>query len=161
DFEARSKTIENYGEDKIPDEMFLQDWGITYDELEEYYDQFEKMAGTSGEEDPVGVWRSSDYPTPPMKETPPITLFKEAAKNLGYHPFQIPSGNISEQYLMMRLKIYLIFQLISVLVTYLKYMIFLIDKLVMLVNIFLSVCYMGVTLVSNPSDSLRRYLRLK
>lgn len=98
DFEARSKTIEKYGEDKIPDEMFLQDWGITYDELEKYYDKFEKMAGTSGEKDPVGVPRSSDYPTPPMKETPPIKLFKKAAKNLGYHPFQIPSANLSEQY---------------------------------------------------------------
>src|SRR5699024_10574159 len=33
-----------------------------------------------------------------MKETPPITLFKESAKKLGYHPFQIPSGNLSEPY---------------------------------------------------------------
>lgn len=98
DFEARSITVEKYGEDKIPKEMFLQDWGITYDELESYYDKFEKMAGTSGEEDPVGVPRSSPYPTPPMKETPSIKLFKEAAKNLGYHPFQIPSGNITETY---------------------------------------------------------------
>ncbi len=98
DFEARSKTIEKYGADKIPEEMFLQDWGITYDELEEYYDKFEKMAGTSGEEDPLGAPRSSAYPTGPMKETPPITLFKKAAKNLGYHPFQVPSGNLSESY---------------------------------------------------------------
>jgi len=98
DFEARSTTIEKYGEEKIPEDMFLQDWGITYDEIEEYYDKFEKMAGTSGEEDPVGVPRSSEYPTPPMKETPPITLFREAAERLGYHPFQIPSGNLSESY---------------------------------------------------------------
>src|SRR5699024_9407115 len=98
DPEAYSITKEKYGEDKIPKEMFLQDWGITYDELEPYYDTFEKTAGTSGEEDPVGAWRSDDYPTPPMKETPPIKLFKEAAKNLGYHPFQIPSGNLSESY---------------------------------------------------------------
>ncbi len=28
DFEARSITVEKYGEDKIPKEMFLQDWGI-------------------------------------------------------------------------------------------------------------------------------------
>src|SRR5690625_5134533 len=98
DFEARTKTIEKHGEDKIPKEMMLQDWGITYDELEEYYDTFEKMAGTSGEEDPVGVPRSSDYPTGPMKETPPISLFKKAAQNLGYQPFQIPSGNLSETY---------------------------------------------------------------
>lgn len=98
DFEARTKTVEKYGEDKIPAEMFLQDWGITYDEMEKYYDQFEKMAGTSGEKDPIGAPRSSDYPTPPTKEVPAIKLFKEAARNLGYHPFQIPSGNVTERY---------------------------------------------------------------
>ena len=98
DFEVRSKTIEKYGEDKIPKDMFLQDWGITYDEIEPYYDKFEKMAGTSGEEDPLGAPRSSPYPTPPMKETPAIKLFKDAAKKLGYHPFQIPSANLSQQY---------------------------------------------------------------
>src|SRR5690625_7360881 len=47
DFEARSKTIENYGEDKIPDEMFLQDWGITYDELEERSEERRVGKGTS------------------------------------------------------------------------------------------------------------------
>src|SRR5699024_5196847 len=35
---------------------------------------------------------------PPMKETPSLRLFKDAAKNLGYHPFQLPSGNITENY---------------------------------------------------------------
>src|SRR5690625_6400763 len=45
DFEIRSQTIDRYGKDKIPEDMRIQDWGITYDELEPYYDQFEKMAG--------------------------------------------------------------------------------------------------------------------
>lgn len=53
DFEIRSKTIERYGEGKIPDGMTIQDWGITYDEMEPYYDRWEKTAGTSGEEDPL------------------------------------------------------------------------------------------------------------
>jgi gluconate 2-dehydrogenase alpha chain len=49
DFEIKSKTIERYGAGKIKPEMDLQDWGITYDEIEPYYDTFEKMAGISGE----------------------------------------------------------------------------------------------------------------
>lgn len=28
----------------------LEDWGITYDEMEPYYDTFEKMAGISGKQ---------------------------------------------------------------------------------------------------------------
>ncbi|HLR53064.1 MAG TPA: GMC family oxidoreductase [Candidatus Avamphibacillus sp.] len=98
DFEIRSKITEKYGEKKIPEGMYLQDWGITYDELEKYYDRFEKTAGLSGEEDPLEEGRSSDYPNPPMIETPNLRLFKEAAKNLGYHPFQIPSANLTQKY---------------------------------------------------------------
>src|SRR5690625_4789378 len=98
DFEIYSQTVERYGEGKIPEGMLLQDWGITYDELEPYYDQFEKTAGISGEPDPLGAKRSSDYPTPPMKESPPVRLFKDAAEKLGHHPYQIASGNLSETY---------------------------------------------------------------
>ena len=98
DFEIYSKTVDKYGEKKIPEDMVIQDWGITYDELEKYYDKYEKMAGISGEPDPLGAKRSSDYPNPPMAETPNLRLFKDAAKNLGYHPFQVPSGNITESY---------------------------------------------------------------
>lgn len=98
DFEIHSKTVERYGEGKIPKGMTIQDWGITYDKLEKYYDRFEKTAGLSGEQDPIGAKHSSDYPTPPMKESPAIRLFKKAAKSLGYHPFQVPSANLSESY---------------------------------------------------------------
>ena len=98
DFEIRSKIIERYGEDKIPKDMNLQDWGITYDEMEKYYDLFEKTAGISGEPDPLEAERSSDYPNPPTVETPNIKLFKDAAEELGYHPFQIASGNVTQRY---------------------------------------------------------------
>lgn len=63
DFEMRSKTIERYGEDKIPEDMNLQDWGITYEEMEPYYDKWEKMAGISGEQDPLAPKRKKSGQT--------------------------------------------------------------------------------------------------
>lgn len=98
DFQMRTLTEERYGKNKIPDYMTIQDWGITYDELEPYYDQFEQMAGISGEENPLGGFRSNPYPTGPMKQTPLTSLFKEACTNLGFHPFSQPSANLSENY---------------------------------------------------------------
>lgn len=98
DFEIRSKIEEKYGKDKIPKDMSIQDWGITYDELEPYYDKFEKTAGISGEENPLGPERSDEYPNPPMKETPSIRLFMDAAEELGYHPYRTPSANMSQKY---------------------------------------------------------------
>lgn len=98
DFEIRTKTIEKYGEAKIPEDMTIQDWGITYDELEPYYDKFEKMAGISGEPDPNYPQRSSPYPNPPLKKSVTMKMFEEATKKLGYHPFVIPSGTVSQQY---------------------------------------------------------------
>lgn len=98
DFEIKSQTTSKYGEDKLDKDYLIQDWGITYEKLEPYFDKFEKTLGISGEEDPLGAPRSDDYPTPPMKSTPILNMFKEASSNLDYNPFQQPSGNLSEQY---------------------------------------------------------------
>ena len=48
DFTIRTSTIERYGAAMIPAGMTIQDWGITYDELEPYYQTFEEMAGIAG-----------------------------------------------------------------------------------------------------------------
>lgn len=98
DFEIRSKIIEKYGEERIPKDMIVQDWGVTYDDMEPYYDKWEKTAGISGEVNPLGPPRSDDYPNPPMKDSPAIRLFAEATKKLGYHPFRMPAATISQQY---------------------------------------------------------------
>ncbi|GIN90288.1 GMC family oxidoreductase [Siminovitchia terrae] len=98
DFEIRSMTEKKYGKGKIPDGFLLQDWGITYDEMEPYFDKFEKAAGISGETNPLGGKRSNDYPTPPMKKTPILQKFEKAAKDRGYHPYMLPSANLSETY---------------------------------------------------------------
>jgi len=98
DFEIKSKTEERYGDDKIKPEMPLQDWGITYDELEPYYDTFEKMAGISGETVDLYGKRSNPYPTGPMVKTAVLEEFEKAAKKQGYKPYIIPSANLSENY---------------------------------------------------------------
>src|ERR1700758_1100426 len=48
DHQARRITVEKWGEKTVPDDMNLQDWPITYRDLEPYYDKFEKVCGVSG-----------------------------------------------------------------------------------------------------------------
>lgn len=98
DFEIYSETVDRYGKDKIPKDCTIQDWGLTYDDIEPYYDKFEKTAGVSAEENPIGPWRSDDYPNPRLKSTPSIDLFKKAGESLGYHPYHLPAGNMSQPY---------------------------------------------------------------
>ena len=48
EFRIRSQYEERYGKKFIPEDMTIQDWGITYAELEPYYDKFERTAAVSG-----------------------------------------------------------------------------------------------------------------
>jgi len=99
DFVVRSHLTERYGADFIPADLSIQDWGITYDDLEPYYDRFEYLAGISGKAgnlngviqdggNPFEGPRKRDYPTPPMRMTYGPTLFAETARSLGY-PFEL------------------------------------------------------------------------
>jgi gluconate 2-dehydrogenase alpha chain len=109
DFRIRSHTIERYGEAFLPEGNHIQDWPVSYDELEPYYDKFEYVAGISGkagnikgEKQPGGNpfegARARDYPTPPLKQGFAQDLFTKAATGLGMHPFPRPSANISAAY---------------------------------------------------------------
>ncbi|HIS29142.1 MAG TPA: GMC family oxidoreductase [Candidatus Avamphibacillus intestinigallinarum] len=99
DFEIKSQTEKKYGKDKLSSDYLIQDWGITYDELEPYFDKFDKVIGLSGEDNnPFWGKRSNDFPTPPMKKTPLLEKFEKATKALKYHPYMMPSANLSEQY---------------------------------------------------------------
>jgi gluconate 2-dehydrogenase alpha chain len=109
DFIARSHLEQRYGKTFLPDDMTIQDWGITYDDLEPHYDRFEKLFGIAGKAgnlngnvqpggNPFEGTRSSEYPNPPMKQTYGPTLFSQAAANLGFHPFPQPSANMSQAY---------------------------------------------------------------
>jgi gluconate 2-dehydrogenase alpha chain len=89
--------------------MTIQDWGITFNDLEPHYDQFEYLCGTSGTAgnlkgqiqqggNPFEGPRSRPYPTPAQKQGFGHTLFAKAARELGYKPFPQPSGNLSQAY---------------------------------------------------------------
>src|SRR5947209_18896861 len=48
DFRIRSHMMERYGEGILPENNHIQDWPVSYEDLEPYYDKFERVAGISG-----------------------------------------------------------------------------------------------------------------
>jgi len=109
DFIYKTHIEKRYGKKFLDPDLQIQDWGVTYDELEPHYDRFEYLCGTSGKAgnikgkiqaggNPFEGWRSREYPTPPMKEHYAGALFRKAVTNLGYHPFPQPSSNLSQPY---------------------------------------------------------------
>jgi gluconate 2-dehydrogenase alpha chain len=108
-FEVFTKTVEKYGVKRLPEGHSLQDWGVTYDEMEPYYTRAENLIGASGKAGNIRGklieggnifegWRSGEYPTPPTTTPYFSSLFREAVKSLGYHPFPAPTGTLSEAY---------------------------------------------------------------
>ena len=110
DFVLKTAMEERYGK-KFVDalDLTIQDWGVTYQELEPYYDKFEYLCGTSGKAgnikgqiqpggNPFEAPRSREYPTPPLKEQYNGALFRKAATQLGYHPYPQPASNMSVPY---------------------------------------------------------------
>ncbi len=109
DFEVRSRTHERYGRKKLPQDCTSQDWGLTYDELEPYYDQFEQIYGIGGKAgnlngeiqvggNPYEGPRSREFPNPPTIPTYPGSIFGKAAAELGYKPFPKPTASMTRPY---------------------------------------------------------------
>ena len=109
DFVLKTHLTQRYGAAFLPKDMTIQDWGVTYDELEPHYDRFEYLCGTSGTAgnlqgkiqaggNPFEGARSRPYPTPAQPQPYSHTLFGKAARELGYQPFPQPSGNLSKSY---------------------------------------------------------------
>lgn len=108
EFRLRSHLVERYGEASI-EGLTLQDWGTTWEEMEPHYDAFERVAGVSGKAgniagkvvdggNPFEGARSREYPNPPTKQTFAPVLFADAARNMGYTPFPVPSALASQAY---------------------------------------------------------------
>ncbi|MGY3038785.1 gluconate 2-dehydrogenase alpha chain [Rhodanobacter sp. TND4EL1] len=109
DFEIRTHTEQRYGKNFIPANMNLQDWGVTYDELEPHYDRFEYLCGVSGQAGNIGGQiqpggnpfegaRQRGYPLPPLTRSASTTLFEKAAREAGFDPFPCPAANASRPY---------------------------------------------------------------
>jgi len=98
DFQIKTMTDKKYGPNKLSNDYQLQDWGVTYEELEPYFYKFEQTIGLSGEDKNPFLKRKDPFPTPPMKRTPILKKFEKATQELGYSPFMLPSANLSEAY---------------------------------------------------------------
>lgn len=109
ELQVRSKYEEKYGRAYIPEDMTIQDWGVTYAELEPFYDKFEKVAGVSGKAGNLrgqrirggNVFedaRANEFPLPPLEDPLSGVLFAAAAREMGYNPHPRPSANASRPY---------------------------------------------------------------
>lgn len=109
EFRLHSHLKERYGAKAIDPELTIQDWGTDWEEMEPFYHRFEQIAGISGKAgnlkgviqeggNPFEGPRQADYPTPPTKVTFSSQLFANAAAELGYKPFHVPSANLSSGY---------------------------------------------------------------
>ena len=63
DLRLRSHIEERYGKSFIPDDMTIQDYPVTFEELEPHFDHFEKVCGVSGDR------RKSSRSNPPRRQS--------------------------------------------------------------------------------------------
>ena len=69
-------------------------WPVSYDELEPYYVEAERIYGVHGAtgQDPTEPPRSAPYPFPPLPHEPYIADLIERLQRQGLHPFSYPMG---------------------------------------------------------------------
>ena len=108
DFTLKTTLTQKYGARKF-EGLTIQDWGVSWDEIESSYDKFEYLCGVSGKAgvikgqvqpggNPFEGSRSREYPNPPLKMPYSSSLFAKAASDMGLHPFPSPAANLSRPY---------------------------------------------------------------
>lgn len=100
DFRIRSTIVDTYGEAGVPNGSAVVDWPVTYDEIEPYYDNVERLIGVSGKggSNPFESPRNRDYPMPPLAADGYSEMMADAMTSLGYHPFPKPAAVASQEY---------------------------------------------------------------
>ncbi|MGA7343004.1 MAG: GMC family oxidoreductase [Terracidiphilus sp.] len=78
----------------------LEDWPISYDDLEPYYEKAEHEIGISGDDSgtPFHGPRRRPLPMPPLPPNREFQILEPAAKRLGLHPIPIPMARNSVPY---------------------------------------------------------------
>ena len=108
-FTLRTHLTEKHGAAKLSEDLSVQDWGVTYDQLEPLYWKSEQLMGISGKAgnlrgkkiDGGNIFegmRQQEYPTPPLKRSYLGSMFEDAVRKMGYHPYPTPAANLSETY---------------------------------------------------------------
>src|SRR5664279_4709604 len=70
----------------------LEDWPVSYDDLEHCYEKAEWEIGVAGDSslNPFAAPRKKHYPMPPFSHNREATMLESAMKRMGLHPFPIP-----------------------------------------------------------------------
>ena len=108
-FILRAHLTEKHGAAKLPEDLAVQDWGVTYEDLEPYYWRAEQLMGISGKAGNLGGRiveggnpfegpRQHEYPLPPLRNSYLSTRYEAGAKKLGLHPYPQPAANLSAAY---------------------------------------------------------------
>ena len=109
DFKTVSETSARYGAHRIPENSTVEDWPISYDDLEPYYDRVEYAIGVSGNAgningskqangNPFEGPRARAYPMPGLRSSGYTDMMSDAARQLGWTPFQGPAAINTEVY---------------------------------------------------------------
>ncbi|WP_285425445.1 MULTISPECIES: GMC family oxidoreductase [unclassified Pseudomonas] len=109
DFKLRSNVEQRYGAKFIPSDMSIQDFPVTYEDLEPHFDHFEYVCGTSGKAgiingvkqlggNPFEGSRSREFPLGPNPNYLGAEMFYKGAREMGWDPYPIPASNASAPY---------------------------------------------------------------
>jgi len=109
DFKTVSEVTKRYGKSYIPQGSTVEDWPISYDELEPYYDIAEIEVGVSGKAGNIkgkidkegNIFegpRQREYPMPHLRTCDYLEHMKKAARSLGWNPFHSPAAINSVPY---------------------------------------------------------------
>jgi gluconate 2-dehydrogenase alpha chain len=109
DLKLRSNVEQRYGAKFIPSDMTIQDFPVTYEELEPHFDHFEYVCGTSGKAgviqgatqaggNPFEGSRSREFPLGPNPNYLGAEMFYKGAREMGWNPYPIPASNASAPY---------------------------------------------------------------
>ena len=89
--------LSTYGPQRGAD---VEDWPLTYDELEPYYAEVERAIGVAGSAgaNPFAAWRSGPFPMPPGPRCTAPACRPRRPKRLGFHPYAAPTAANSIPY---------------------------------------------------------------
>jgi choline dehydrogenase-like flavoprotein len=78
----------------------IEDWPISYDDMEPYYEKAEWTIGVSGKgwSSPFDPPRRRDYPLSPVARNSPGAVLENGCRSLGLHPFPTPVAILSAPY---------------------------------------------------------------
>ena len=109
DFKLATEMKQRFSAARLPDNLSIQDYPLTYHDLEPYYWKVEQMMGVGGKAgnlrgkiveggNPFEAPRAHEYPNPPHKMTWLMNVWTDAAKAVGYRPFPSPAATLTQNY---------------------------------------------------------------